>query len=40
MHCIKTINIEHEYGTTRFLLLAILTFIIVFCFSYVFQVLI
>ena len=36
MNCIKTINIEYEYGTTRFLLLAVLTFIIVFCFSYVF----
>lgn len=36
MNCIKTINVEYEYGTTRFLLLAVLTFIIVFCLSYVF----
>ena len=36
MNCIKTINAEYEYGTTRFLLLASLTFTIVFCLSYVF----
>ena len=36
MNCIKTINIEYEYGTTRFLLLGVLTFIIVFCLSYIF----
>ena len=36
MNCIKTINAEYEYGTTRFLLLTVLTFVIVFCLSYVF----
>ena len=36
MNCIKTINAEYEYGTTRFLLLTALTFVIVFCLSYVF----
>lgn len=35
MHCIKTVNIEHEYGTTRVLLLTCMTFVIVFSFSYV-----
>lgn len=36
MNCIKTINVEYEYGTTRFLLLGVLTFVIVFCLSYIF----
>ncbi|WP_332648541.1 DUF3267 domain-containing protein [Lysinibacillus sp. 54212] len=35
MHCLRTINVEHEYGTTRLTLLTGITFIIVFCFSYV-----
>lgn len=35
MHCLKTINVEHEFGTTRLTLLTCITFIIVFCFSYV-----
>lgn len=35
MHCIKTINIEHEYGAIRLFLLTGLTFILVFCFSYI-----
>lgn len=35
MHCIKTINVEYEYGTTRLFLLTGLTFILVFCFSYI-----
>ena len=35
MNCIKTINVEYEYGTTRLFLLTGLTFILVFCFSYI-----
>lgn len=35
MHCLRTINVEHEYGTTRLVLLTCITFIIVFCFSYI-----
>lgn len=35
MHCWKMINIEHEYGTTRLILLSAITFFLVFCFSYV-----
>lgn len=35
MHCIKTINIEYEYGMIRLFLLTGLTFILVFCFSFV-----
>lgn len=35
MHCVKTINIERDYGTTRFFLLASIVFFIVFCLSYV-----
>ncbi|MGN7477889.1 DUF3267 domain-containing protein [Solibacillus silvestris] len=35
MHCWKTINIEREYGTTRLYLLALILFVLVFCFSYI-----
>lgn len=35
MHCLKTINVEREYGTTRLFLLATIIFIFVFCFSYI-----
>lgn len=35
MHCWKTINIEREYGTTRFYLLTSILFVLVFCFSYI-----
>ncbi|WP_413363545.1 DUF3267 domain-containing protein [Lysinibacillus sp. 3P01SB] len=35
MNCIKTINIEYEYGTPRVFLLTGLTFILTFCFSYI-----
>ncbi len=35
MHCVKTINFNHEYGTTRLCLLSGLTFVCVFSFSYV-----
>ena len=35
MHCWKTLNIEQEYGTTRLYLLSAITFILVFCFSYI-----
>lgn len=35
MHCWKVINIKHEYGTTRLVLLSSITFIIVFCFSFI-----
>nr|WP_106780966.1 DUF3267 domain-containing protein [Lysinibacillus timonensis] len=35
MHCWKTINIKHEYGTTRLTLWSVIVFILVFCFSFV-----
>lgn len=35
MHCWKTINIKHEYGTTRLTLWAIIVFILVFSFSFI-----
>lgn len=35
MHCIKTINIERDYGSTRFFLLASIVFFVVFCLSYI-----
>ncbi|MFY3791742.1 DUF3267 domain-containing protein [Ureibacillus sp. MALMAid1270] len=35
MHCWKTINIKHEYGTTRLTLWSIIIFVIVFSFSYI-----
>lgn len=35
MHCLKTLNIEHDYGTTRLFLLSGITFVLVFCFSYI-----
>ncbi|MEC1180125.1 DUF3267 domain-containing protein [Metasolibacillus meyeri] len=35
MHCWKTINIVSEYGLVRLTLLAVLTFVAVFCSSYV-----
>lgn len=35
MNCIKTINVEYEYGTTRLFLLTGLIFILTFCFSYI-----
>ncbi|MCT6924661.1 MULTISPECIES: DUF3267 domain-containing protein [Bacillales] len=35
MHCWKTINVASEYGILRLTLLAVLTFVAVFCSSYV-----
>ena len=35
MHCWKTINIEYEYGTPRLFILAVITFVLVFCFAYI-----
>lgn len=35
MHCIKTINIERDYGSTRFYLWAIIVFTVVFCLTYI-----
>lgn len=35
MHCWKTINIKHEYGTTRLTLWASIIFILVFSFAYI-----
>ena len=34
MHCIKTVNIEYEYGTTRIFILASILFFVMFCLSY------
>ena len=34
MHCIKTINIERDFGSTRFFLLATIVFFVVFCLVY------
>lgn len=34
MHCIKTVNIEYEYGTTRIFILASILFFVSFCLSY------
>ncbi len=35
MHCWKTINIKHEYGTTRLTLWSVIIFVLVFSFSYI-----
>lgn len=34
MHCIKTVNIEREYGNTRIFILASILFFVSFCLSY------
>lgn len=34
MHCIKTVNIEYEYGITRIFILASIVFFVSFCLSY------
>lgn len=34
MHCIKTVNIEYEYGNTRIFILASILFFVTFCLSY------
>lgn len=36
MHCWKTINIQHQYGTTRIGILSVIMFISVFTGSYIF----
>ena len=36
MHCIKTVNIEYEYGNTRIFILASILFFVSFCLSYCF----
>lgn len=35
MHCVKTINIERDYGSTRFFLLTSIVFFVTFCLSYI-----
>ncbi|WP_341300358.1 DUF3267 domain-containing protein [Lysinibacillus sp. FSL H8-0500] len=35
MHCWKILNLEHHYGTTRIIIMSVLTFLFVFCTSYV-----
>ncbi|MER2000359.1 MAG: DUF3267 domain-containing protein [Lysinibacillus sp.] len=35
MHCIKTINIERDFGSTRFFLMASIVFFVVFCLAYI-----
>ncbi|KGR79967.1 DUF3267 domain-containing protein [Ureibacillus manganicus] len=35
MHCWKTFNIKHEYGTTRLTLWSVIIFVLVFSFSYI-----
>ncbi|HWL26247.1 MAG TPA: DUF3267 domain-containing protein [Ureibacillus sp.] len=35
MHCWKTINIKHEYGTVRLTLWSFIIFVLVFSFSYI-----
>ena len=35
MHCIKTINIERDFGSTRFFLLATIVFFVVFTLTYI-----
>lgn len=36
MHCLKTVNIEYDYGTTRIYIFASMIFIVTFCLSYCF----
>ena len=35
MHCIKTINVERDIGSTRFFLLSSIVFFVVFCLAYI-----
>jgi len=35
MHCWKILNLEHHYGTTRIIIMGVITFLLVFSVSYV-----